>query len=120
MRFLVDEDLPRSTKILLQQQGYEAVDVRDIGLRGASDAIIIAYAQTHGLCLLSSDLGFADIRNYPPAKYSGIVILRLPAKATSSTILTLLEKILLQTEIISQLSGKLAIVESDRVRIRKG
>jgi len=120
MRFLVDEDLPRSTDSLLQEHGHEVRDVRDIGLRGASDAEIITYAHTHGLCLLSSDMGFADIRNYPPEKYSGVVVLRLPAKATSSTILTLLESLLVQTNIVSRLSGKLAIVESGRVRIRKG
>jgi len=34
---LVDGDLPRSTKILLKQYKHEAVDVRDINLRGAKD-----------------------------------------------------------------------------------
>ena len=72
MRFLIDEDLPRSTGSLLRQHGHEAIDVRDTGLRGASDADIAAYAQKHGLCLLSGDVGFADIRNYPPEKYSGV------------------------------------------------
>ncbi len=37
MRFLVDEDLPRSIDSLLQEYGHEAIDVRDIGLRGAND-----------------------------------------------------------------------------------
>lgn len=120
MRFLVDEDLPRSVGSLLRQYGHEVIDVRDVGLRGASDAEIIAYAHTHGLCLLSGDTGFADIRNYPPGKYSGIAVLHLPATATSSTILTLLKNLLEQTEIVNQLSGKLAIIESGRVRIRKG
>lgn len=120
MRFLVDEDLPRSTDGLLQQYGHEAIDVRDIGLRGAFDTDIAAYAQKHALCLLSGDVGFADIRNYPPGKYSGIVVLRLPAKATSSTILMLLKSLLTQAEIVNKLNGKLAIVESGRVRIRKG
>jgi predicted nuclease of predicted toxin-antitoxin system len=120
MRFLVDEDLPRSTDSLLRRHGHEAIDVRDIGLRGASDANIAAYAQKNGLCLLSGDMGFADIRNYPPGKYSGIAVLHLPAKATSSFILALLKSLLVQNEIVNQLIGKLAIVESGRVRIRKG
>ncbi len=120
MRFLVDEDLPSSTDSLLRQHGHEAIDVRDMELRGATDAEIATYAQKHGLYLLSGDMGFADIRNYPPGKYSGVVVLRLPAKATSSTILTLLESLLVQAEIVNQLKGKLAIVERGRVRIRKG
>lgn len=120
MRFLIDEDLPRSTDNLLRQYGHETIDIRDIGLRGASDADIAAYAQKHELCLLSGDMGFADIRNYPPEKYSGVVVLHLPAKATSSTILTLLKSLLVQTEIVNQLKGKLAIIEPGRVRIRRG
>jgi len=32
MRFLIDEDLPRSTDDLLRRYGHEAIDVRDIGL----------------------------------------------------------------------------------------
>jgi predicted nuclease of predicted toxin-antitoxin system len=119
MRFLVDEDLPRSTDSLLRQYGHEAIDVRDIGLRGARDPDIAAYAQKHGLCLLTGDTGFADIRNYPPAEYSGISVLRLPASATSSTILALLAGLLAKSEIVNQLAGKLAIVERGRVRIRK-
>src|SRR3990172_791113 len=117
MRFLVDEDLPRSAGDLLRRYGHEAIDVRGIGLRGASDAEVASYAQSQRLCLLSADTGFSDIRNYPPGKYSGVIVLRLPAKATSSTILTLLESLLVQSEIVNQLNGKLAIVESGRVRI---
>lgn len=120
MRFIVDEDLPRSTDNVLRQHGHEAIDVRDIGLRGSQDTDIAAYAREQGLCLLTADMGFADIRNYPPAKYSGIVVLRLPAEANSSIILNLLTSLLSQTEIIDQLRGKLAIVEAGRIRIRKG
>lgn len=36
-RFSVDEDIPRSTAPMLRQEGYEAEDVRDVGLRGHSD-----------------------------------------------------------------------------------
>jgi predicted nuclease of predicted toxin-antitoxin system len=120
MRFLVDEDLPWSTAKILCQHSHETTDVRDIGYRGASDADIAAYAKKNDLCLITGDFGFADIRNYPPGEYSGIVVLHLPAKATSSTILAPLESLLIQTEIVNQLDGKLAIVEYGRVRIRKG
>ena len=48
MKFLVDEDLPRSTAALICQFSYEAEDVRDIGLRGASDDRIAAYVTLGG------------------------------------------------------------------------
>lgn len=118
MRFLIDEDLPRSANILLQRYGHEAFDVRDIGLRGAKDSKIASYAQNESLCLITGDFDFSDIRNYPPREYAGIVVLSIPKNATASTILNLLEGFLQKGEIVSKIPGKLAIVEPGRVRIR--
>ncbi|MCH8011093.1 MAG: DUF5615 family PIN-like protein [Candidatus Marinimicrobia bacterium] len=42
MRFLVDEDLPRSTDDLIRKYKHEVVNVRDIDLRGAKDSQIAA------------------------------------------------------------------------------
>ena len=36
-RFVIDEDMPRSTGVALVEAGYEVKDVRDHGHRGASD-----------------------------------------------------------------------------------
>jgi len=44
LRFLVDEDMPRSTAVALRTAGYTADDVRDVGLRGQRDADIFAHA----------------------------------------------------------------------------
>jgi predicted nuclease of predicted toxin-antitoxin system len=118
MRFLIDEDLPRSIKDLLQRYGHEAVDVRVIGFRGGKDRQVATLAQSKGLCLVTGDFDFSDIRNYPPGKYAGIVVLRLPRTATASYILTLFESFLRQEELVAQIPGKLAIVEPGRIRIR--
>jgi predicted nuclease of predicted toxin-antitoxin system len=118
VRFLIDADLPRSTKALLQRYGHEATDVRDIGLRDAKDPTIAAYARTHPTCLITGDFGFADIRNYAPSAYKGIVVLELPRNATAAFILRLVEAFLQQQEILSKLEGRLAIVEPGRIRLR--
>jgi len=44
LKFLIDEDMPRSTARVLNEKNYEAVDVRDCGLRGKSDEEVFAYA----------------------------------------------------------------------------
>ena len=46
MQFLIDEDLPHSTDDLLRSYGHEAIDVREIGLRGAKDSQIFAIIYT--------------------------------------------------------------------------
>jgi predicted nuclease of predicted toxin-antitoxin system len=75
MRFLVDANMPRSAAVRLQQMGHDAVDVRDIGLGGATDDVIAAHARHDKRALVTRDFDFADIRNYPPADYAGIVVL---------------------------------------------
>jgi len=118
MRFLIDADLPRSTAALLKRYNHEATDVRDIALGGAKDREIAAYAQGEGLSLVTGDFDFSNVRNYPPTHYPGIVVLRLPKASTASFILNLLETFLKQEQIVTQIIGKLVIVEPGRIRIR--
>jgi len=118
MRFLIDADLPRRTSELLKAYGHEALDVRDVGLGDAGDQEVAEYARLHGLCLLTGDFGFADIRNYPPDRFGGLVVLEIPKNATADMILRLLESLLRQADIVKRLPGRLAIVEWGNVRIR--
>lgn len=118
MRFLIDEDLPRSTGNLLKLFDHEVVDVRDVGLRSAKDAEIALYAQSKKLCLVTGDFDFSDIRNYPPHKYAGIIVLNIPKNATATFIINIFKEFLKHEKLVSEMNGKLAIVEPGRIRIR--
>lgn len=118
MRFVVDADLPRSTKRLLEEHGHQAVDVRDIGLGEAKDAMIAQCALEQEAVLLTGDFGFADIRNYPPDNYHGIVVLELPPEADAPLILRLIDGFLRQESVLGRLAGRLAIVSASRIRVR--
>ena len=118
MRFLIDADLPRSTKALLEENGHQAIDVRDIGLRYAKDPMVARYALDQLACLITGDFGFADVRNYPPEIYRGIVVLELPRDATANFILGLIGNFLQQPAILARLPGRLAIVKAGRIRLR--
>jgi len=39
LKFIIDEDIPRSTARVLKARGYEVIDVRDYDLRGKNDEI---------------------------------------------------------------------------------
>jgi len=119
MNFLIDEDLPRSLGLILTSYGHGAIDVRDIGLRGARDAKIAEYAIQNHLCILTGDYVFSDIRNYPPQYFCGIVILTVPHEAGAQYIRHLLEEFLKQSNIVNDIIGALAIVEPGRIRIRR-
>ena len=118
MRFLLDANMPRSAAEAVQQYGHEAIDVRDVGMGGADDAQIAAYAKEHKLTLVTRDFDFSDVRNYTPADYAGIIVLELPDDAVATTVVKVLESFLSKAELLSELTGRLAIVQSWRVRFR--
>lgn len=39
LKFVVDEDMSRSTSKIMKDRGFEVLDVRDCGLRGKSDEV---------------------------------------------------------------------------------
>jgi predicted nuclease of predicted toxin-antitoxin system len=118
VRFLIDASLPRATAQVVRARGHDAIDVRDIGLGSGSDEDIAAHAQSQQLALLSRDFDFSDIRNYPPEDYPGIAVFELPNHATIPVIASLVDAFLQQPIVLTNLPGRLAIVEPGRVRLR--
>jgi hypothetical protein len=52
-------------------QGWDCLTVADQGFAGHPDSDIAEVCQTEGRILVTLDVGFADIRSYPPKGYSG-------------------------------------------------
>ena len=94
MRFLVDANLPRSLVDLISNLGHQVEFVRDIGMADAPDSAVSKHAQAAGAVLLTRDLDFADIRNYPPEHYPGIVVFRLPDDALAAEIVSVADRFL--------------------------
>ncbi len=65
MRFLIDANLPRAVIAVVQNLGHRAEFARDIGLASATDEQIASHALQYRAALLTRDLDFADIRQYP-------------------------------------------------------
>ena len=55
-KFVIDEDIPRSTGRILKQRGYDVRDIRDYGLRGAEDEEIYKFAQREKAVILTGCL----------------------------------------------------------------
>lgn len=58
MRLLLDQGLPRSTVLYLQNDGIEAVHVGDRGLATASDSEILNFGQQEGMIVVTLDADF--------------------------------------------------------------
>ncbi|HEY5296497.1 MAG TPA: DUF5615 family PIN-like protein [Verrucomicrobiae bacterium] len=118
MKFLLDANLPRSSAKLLRQFHHEVQDARDIFPDATDEATIAGFAKTNQLILLTRDFDFADIRNYPPQDYFGVVVLQLPDDAPATQINQTLESFLCNQQFLDKIPGRLAIVEFWRVRFR--
>ena len=118
MRFLLDANLPLRATDLLRSLGHQADDVRQVGLGTAPDAEIAAYARANALAIVTRDLDFGDVRNYPPAEYSGLVVLRLPDDYTAPEVIGAMRVFFSSARLIRDLPGRLAVVEPDKVRFR--
>jgi predicted nuclease of predicted toxin-antitoxin system len=118
LHFLVDEDLPRSTVHALRQAGYEAEDVRDLGLTGHTDQEVFAKAQTLSAALLTGDSDFSNILTFPLGSHAGIIVSRIPDTVSIDTLnRELLAGVSQLSE--SELVGALVIVEVGQIRIRR-
>lgn len=118
MRFFLDANMPRSSVSALRRLGHQVEFSRDIGMEDARDEAIAAHARDTKAALVTRDLDFADIRRYPPERYSGLVVLRLPDDAIAADIVKVLERFAVNSRFTTGLEGRLAVVEESRVRFR--
>lgn len=117
MRFKIDENLPAEAAELLRQAGYEAETVGQQAMNGSPDEDILSAWWDEKRTLVTLDTDFADIRCYPPAQTSGLIVLRLQ-KQDKPSVLEILKRLV---EVISRepLEARLWIVEETGIRVRE-
>jgi len=117
-KFVIDEDMPRSTSSLLRDKGFEVLDVRDCGLRGSRDKEVFEFAQKEDAVILTGDLGFGNLLKFPVGSHSGIVIVHFPNEISAAELNNQISKELDNlTE--DDLKGNLIILEPGKIRIRR-
>ncbi len=117
-KFLLDEDMPRSSAALLRSMGFHVLDARDCGLRGKGDDEVFDMAQKESATISTGDVGFGNILRFPIGTHAGIVIARFPTKISSYALNTHL-RTALETLDSAEFKGSLIIIEPGRIRIRK-
>lgn len=120
LRFFIDQCVPRSVGESLRRAGYQAEILRDHLPVDAPDADVIAYAQKLDAILVTLNGDFANIINYPPSAYGGIIALQLrnhPEKLPA-IVMRLLTYLRDDAE-REHHGGKLILVEVHRIRIKE-
>lgn len=120
VRFFVDQCVPRSVSEALRGAGYQTEILREHLPADAVDAGVIAYAQTIDAILVTLNGDFADIINYPPSKFGGIVALQVKnhPETLPAIVMRLLTYLSEHTE-REHFKGKLFLVETHRIRIKE-
>ena len=119
MRFLIDADLSPKLRSLFAQFGHDAIHAGSVNLGTAPDGDIAVFARDSKRCIVTGDFDFANLLEYEPREYAGIVVLTLPRNALPPYIARLILEFLERLPALSPLEGKLMIVEIGRIRVRE-
>jgi predicted nuclease of predicted toxin-antitoxin system len=114
--FLIDESLPRAIGRALVAAGHDVTDVRDVGLRGASDDEVMARAISEARAVVAGDTDFANTLRFPLGSHAGIVVLRLPNEWDPTTRATRAAAAITEA-LQTQIAGVLIIVDPARIRV---
>ncbi len=117
-KFVIDEDMPRSTGTILKEHGYDIKDARDYGFRGTEDEEIYEFAQREKAVIPTGDRDFGNILRFPLGNHFGIVIAHFPNEMLTVEInRQLLEKFKDLSK--GDFKGNLIIIEPWKIRIRR-
>lgn len=111
----VDEDLPAEMAVVIAQAGHDAKTVHGQGLTGSPDAQLWPIIQQESRILITADKGFANAITYPPGTHAGIVLFRLPRESRAGYLR--LAKYLVAQINLEDLSGSIAVVSPDSIRV---
>jgi predicted nuclease of predicted toxin-antitoxin system len=115
MKLKLDENLGRRGADALRAAGHDVATVYQEGLNTATDGTVIDAATSEGRALVSLDLDFANPLLYPPDRYAGIAVLRVPPRTTVRDLQVAVEA-LIDGLSKMDLPGRLWIVQRGRIR----
>jgi len=118
VRFKIDENLPVEVAAIFRAAGHEADTVNEEGIGGSQDPALASLILRERRALVTLDLGFADLRAYPPEQYHGLLVLRL-ARQDKEQVLHTCQRLVASLS-NEALEGRLWIVEATRIRVRGG
>ncbi len=115
---LVDENLSPKVAAFLRSRDFDAVAVREVGLRGKSDQVICRWAREQKRIIVTTDLDFGQL--FMARVAGGAIILRGFPKRTAA-LLSQLSKHLIQNGVLDllDLDKALVVVRPGVYRVRR-
>ena len=115
MKVKLDENLGIRGREFLLASGFDVETVVSQGLCGATDHALIDVCRSERRCLVTHDFDFSNPIHFPPKKYAGTIVLKLPKDPTVDDIVDCLRALVRSVD-PNDLEGKLRIVSKTRIR----
>jgi predicted nuclease of predicted toxin-antitoxin system len=118
VRFLLDQNQSPLLAGLLRDAGHDAIHVRDIGLRHATDAEIMSRAKRERRVVLSVDTDFGELLASSGDHTPSVLLLRRHDRRRAHAVA---ELILINLDTITDDldTGAIVVFDQERVRIRR-
>ncbi len=116
MKFKLDENLPVEASAPLVQAGYDVHTTLQENLGGVSDPNLLNICKKESRVLLTLDLDFCNILEYPPGRYAGIIVIRSLNQSKNSVIWFL--NTIIIPNLPNEMQGHLLIAQKNGIRIR--
>jgi predicted nuclease of predicted toxin-antitoxin system len=117
LKIKLDENMPAAAKVAAETLGHDVETVADEGMQGAPDRDVFEAAQRESRFLITLDVDFGDVRQYPPGSHAGIAILRLDSTDFQTT--TDAVRRLLTSHELGDLTRCLVVVRKHLIRVRR-
>ena len=116
MKFLLDQNLSPHTTLFLRSLGFNAIDIREVGLSGKEDDEIYVYAVLHKYIIITFDHEFA-YKYIFRKDLEGLIIIRLHPQ-TLHNIHEILKQFFGSVN-QDKMSKSISVLERGKFRIRK-
>ncbi len=116
MRWLLDMNIPRRLKLLLESAGHQCRHAGDIGLERADDWAIMEEAARRDEVILTHDLDYGRLLTFTGATKPSVVIIRLSRLHAQA----IYERLLRVWPLIEQplADGAIVVLEDAAIRVR--
>jgi len=116
-KFLMDENIPPAVVDFLRNRGFDAKEVRQTEIHGASDDEIMQLAIQDGRVLVTFDKHFSNILLYPIHSYCGVIRIRIHPPLLLDIIQAF--DLFLQKFDLANFRGTLIVLEREGFRVRR-
>lgn len=117
MKLLADECLYHKATIFLRKLGYDVLTIQETGFIGIKNGEVAELANKEECTLITRDMHFCNILEFPPENYNGIIVLKIRPDNISQVHDNLLNFLNKYTK--EKIVQSLVIIDHNKFRIRR-